>query len=67
MNATLSNLKNLVTWRYGSVPSEVSGCLDAKKKDLSFLEQAMKWVLDCPKIEDFKKKLKEYDGSADAV
>ena len=67
LNATLSNLKNLVTWRYGSVPSEVSGCLDAKKKDLSFLEQAMKWVLDCPKIEDFKKKLKEYDRSADAV
>lgn len=67
LHATLANLKNLVTWRYGSVPSEVEGCLDAKKKDLSFLEQAMKLVLDCPNLEDFKKKLKEYDGSVSAV
>ncbi len=67
LKATFSNLKNLVTWRYGSWPAEVATSLDAKKSDLSFLEQAMHWVLDCPKLDEFKQKLKEHDNSVGAV
>ena len=67
LKATFSNLKNLVTWRYGSWPDEVATSLDAKKSDLSFLEQAMHWVLDCPKLDEFKQKLKDHDNSVGAV
>ena len=67
VKATFSNLKNLVTWRYGSWPAEVATSLDAKKSDLSFLEQAMHWVLDCPKLDEFKQKLKDHDNSLGAV
>ena len=67
LKATFSNLKNLVTWRYGSWPAEVATSLDAKKSDLSFLEQAMHWVLDCPKLDEFKQKLKDHDNSVGAV
>ena len=67
LKATFSNLKNLVTWRYGSWPDEVATSLDAKKGDLSFLEQAMHWVLDCPKLDEFKQKLKDHDNSVGAV
>lgn len=67
LKATFSNLKNLVTWRYGSWPAEVATSLDAKKSDLSFLEQAMHWVLDCPKLDEFKQKLKDHDNSLGAV
>ncbi len=67
LKATFSNLKNLVTWRYGSYPAEVASSLDAKKSDLNYLEQAMHWVLDCSKLDEFKQKLKEHDGSVGAV
>lgn len=67
VKATFSNLKNLVTWRYGSWPDEIATSLDAKKSDLSFLEQAMHWVLDCPKLDEFKQKLKDHDNSVGAV
>ena len=67
LKASFSNLKNLVTWRYGSWPAEVATSLDAKKSDLSFLEQAMHWVLDCPKLDEFKQKLKDHDNSLGAV
>lgn len=67
LKATFSNLKNLVTWRYGSWPDEVATSLNAKKSDLSFLEQAMHWVLDCPKLDEFKQKLKDHDNSVSAV
>ena len=67
VKATFSNLKNLVTWRYGSWPDEIATSLDAKKSDLSFLEQAMHWVLDCPKLDEFKQKLKDHDNSLGAV
>ena len=67
LKATFSNLKNLVTWRYGSYPAEVASSLDAKKGDLNYLEQATRWVLDCSKLDEFKQKLKEHDGSVGAV
>ena len=67
VKATFSNLKNLVTWRYGSWPDEIATSLDAKKSDLGFLEQAMHWVLDCPKLDEFKQKLKDHDNSLGAV
>ena len=67
LKATFSNLKKLVTWRYGSWPAEVATSLDAKKRDLSFLEQATRWVLDCPKLDEFKQKLKDHDNSVGAV
>ena len=67
LKATFLNLKNLVTWRYGSWPDEVATSLDAKKSDLSFLEQATRWVLDCPKLDEFKQKLKDHDNSVSAV
>ena len=67
LEATFSTLKNLVTWRYGSWPNEVAMSFDAKKSDLSFLEQAMHWMLDCQKLEEFKKKLKDHDKQMSAV
>ena len=67
VKATFSNLKNLVTWRYGSWPDEIATSLDAKKSDLGFLEQAMHWVLDCPKLDEFKQQLKDHDNSLGAV
>ncbi|HAH71181.1 MAG TPA: hypothetical protein DCL74_05605 [Succinivibrionaceae bacterium] len=67
LKATFSNLKNLVTWRYGSYPAEVATSLDAKKGDLNYLEQAMHWVLDCSKLDEFKQKLKEHDTSVGTV
>lgn len=48
-------------------PDEIATSLDAKKSDLGFLEQAMHWVLDCPKLDEFKQKLKDHDNSLGAV
>ena len=37
------------------------------KSDLGFLEQAMHWGVDCQKLEEFKKKLKDHDKQMSAV